>query len=78
MGGSLRMYHSKKKIKFSYFKGGLGEDASFDIEFAREYDCKIFLLDPTPKRYRIITVLSIVEMREKRTAFDGVNTDSTL
>ena len=28
---------------------GLGEDASFDVEFAREYDATVILVDPTPR-----------------------------
>jgi FkbM family methyltransferase len=28
---------------------GLGEDASFDIEFAARYDAKVVLVDPTPR-----------------------------
>ena len=28
---------------------GLGEDASFDIEFASKYNAKIIIVDPTPK-----------------------------
>lgn len=28
---------------------GLGEDASFDIEFANKYDAKVLVVDPTPR-----------------------------
>tara|TARA_B100000678_G_scaffold285553_1_gene288842 strand:+ start:1247 stop:2038 length:792 start_codon:yes stop_codon:yes gene_type:complete len=28
---------------------GLGEDASFDIEFARKYRAKVIIIDPTPR-----------------------------
>jgi len=28
---------------------GLGEDASFDVEFARQYDAKVIIVDPTPR-----------------------------
>ena len=28
---------------------GLGEDASFDIELIQKYNCKIIVIDPTPK-----------------------------
>jgi FkbM family methyltransferase len=28
---------------------GLGEDASFDIEFAKKYDAKVIIIDPTPR-----------------------------
>lgn len=28
---------------------GLGEDASFDVEFARKYDARVVLVDPTPR-----------------------------
>tara|TARA_R100001480_G_scaffold15538_3_gene24425 strand:- start:111 stop:854 length:744 start_codon:yes stop_codon:yes gene_type:complete len=29
--------------------GGVGEDISFDVDFASEYNAKIFLYDPTPR-----------------------------
>ena len=48
--------------------GGLGEDASFDIEFAKKYNCKILLVDPTPKAIlhfnHIIDSLGSVKERE--------------
>ena len=28
---------------------GVGEDISFDIEFMNSYDCKVVLIDPTPR-----------------------------
>ena len=28
---------------------GLGEDASFDVEFASKYDAKVIIVDPTPR-----------------------------
>lgn len=28
---------------------GLGEDASFDVEFAQKYDAKVIVVDPTPR-----------------------------
>lgn len=28
---------------------GLGEDASFDVEFAKKYDAKVIIVDPTPR-----------------------------
>tara|TARA_B000000532_G_scaffold243730_1_gene240646 strand:- start:1801 stop:2601 length:801 start_codon:yes stop_codon:yes gene_type:complete len=36
----------KKSIIIS---AGLGEDASFDIELINNYDCKIIIIDPTPR-----------------------------
>lgn len=39
----------QKSTDLVIVSGGLGEDASFDIEFACEYECRIFLVDPTPK-----------------------------
>ena len=27
--------------------GGLGEDASFDVEFARRYEAQVYIVDPT-------------------------------
>ena len=29
--------------------GGLGEDASFDVEFARRYEARVCIVDPTPR-----------------------------
>ena len=34
---------------------GLGEDASFDVELINKYNCKVIIVDPTP---RAITHLS--------------------
>jgi len=31
---------------------GLGEDASFDIEFAAKFNAKVILVDPTPRSIR--------------------------
>ncbi len=31
---------------------GLGEDASFDIEFASKYNAKVIIIDPTPRAIR--------------------------
>lgn len=31
---------------------GLGEDASFDVEFARRYNAKVVVVDPTPRAIR--------------------------
>ena len=31
---------------------GLGEDASFDVEFAARFDAKVIILDPTPRAIR--------------------------
>lgn len=38
---------------------GLGEDASFDVEFAARYNARVLLVDPTPRavaHYRMIEV----------------------
>ena len=48
-------YGGKTFIHLDELKGspivscGLGEDASFDIEFAREYKSKVIIIDPTPR-----------------------------
>jgi FkbM family methyltransferase len=37
---------------------GLGEDASFDVEFARRYDATVVVVDPTPRAVRHFEELS--------------------
>lgn len=32
--------------------GGVGEDASFDVEFAAKFNAKVILIDPTPRAIR--------------------------
>ena len=40
----------KNTLKGSFIiSAGLGEDASFDIEFASLYDAKVIIVDPTPR-----------------------------
>ena len=40
----------KKNLNNNYIvSAGLGEDASFDIELINRYNCKIILIDPTPR-----------------------------
>lgn len=38
--------------------GGVGEDMSFDIDFASEYDAKVILYDPTPKSIKHFELVS--------------------
>ena len=42
-------FENKKFIWFAILSCGLGEDASFDIEFANKYNAKIIIVDPTPR-----------------------------
>lgn len=48
-------YGCKQLVNLPSLKGGtlisagLGEDASFDIEFASRFDAKVILIDPTPR-----------------------------
>jgi FkbM family methyltransferase len=37
----------KQKEKLVLLSGGVGEDISFDIDFAREFDCLTILIDPS-------------------------------
>ena len=39
---------NKTQIK-NVISCGLGEDATFDIEMLNQFDCKIFVIDPTPR-----------------------------
>ena len=39
---------NKTQIK-NVISCGLGEDATFDIEMLNKFDCKIFVIDPTPR-----------------------------
>ena len=45
-GGYDLLHKSDIKICISC---GLGEDASFDIELLKKYNCKIIIIDPTPR-----------------------------
>ena len=38
--------------------GGVGEDISFDVDFASEYNAKIFLYDPTPRAIKHFETVS--------------------
>lgn len=38
--------------------GGVGEDMSFDIDFASEYDAKVILYDPTPRSIKHFELVS--------------------
>ena len=41
--------HTKNLHNCKIISAGLGEDASFDIEFAKKYDAKVIIVDPTPR-----------------------------
>ena len=43
--------------------GGLGEDASFDVELISKYNCKILVVDPTPGQLNIMMKSSITKER---------------
>lgn len=38
--------------KGSVISGGLGEDASFDVELASRFGCRVVMVDPTPRAVR--------------------------
>lgn len=43
-------YIDEENLKNStIISAGLGEDASFDVEFANKYNAKVIVLDPTPR-----------------------------
>jgi FkbM family methyltransferase len=49
---------------------GLGEDASFDVEFAKKYRAKVVIVDPTP---RAIQYFEQISARIGRTNLRGYN-----
>ena len=55
---------NKTQIK-NVISCGLGEDATFDIEMLNKFDCKIFVIDPTPR--------SIIHYKEIRKRFGKKN-----
>ncbi|WP_257195683.1 MULTISPECIES: FkbM family methyltransferase [unclassified Bradyrhizobium] len=51
---------------------GLGEDASFDCEFAAKYSATVIIVDPTPRAVAHFTAIQAEMGRENRTAYvDG-------
>jgi FkbM family methyltransferase len=52
MGSSYGGWYLKKDKKLynsTIISAGLGEDASFDVEFLNKYNANVLLVDPTPK-----------------------------
>lgn len=47
-GGWSFLNNTNLKDQF-IISAGLGEDASFDIEIISKYDCKVIVVDPTPR-----------------------------
>jgi|1048.fasta_scaffold23724_2 FkbM family methyltransferase len=47
--GGWYLKRDKKLYSSTIISAGLGEDASFDVEFLNKYNAKVFLVDPTPK-----------------------------
>jgi FkbM family methyltransferase len=47
--GGWYLKKDKKLYNSTIISAGLGEDASFDIEFINKYNAKVLLIDPTPK-----------------------------
>lgn len=47
--GGWNFIHSKGLYGATIISAGLGEDGSFDIEFATKYMAKIIIIDPTPR-----------------------------
>jgi len=45
----LTFINKKELYESTMISAGLGEDGSFDIEFARKYNANIIIVDPTPK-----------------------------
>ena len=47
--GGWYLKKDKKLYNSIIISAGLGEDASFDVEFINKYNAKVLLVDPTPK-----------------------------
>jgi FkbM family methyltransferase len=47
--GGWYLKTDKKLYNSTIISAGLGEDASFDVEFLKKYKAKVLLVDPTPK-----------------------------
>ena len=47
--GGWNLLDKKNLINSTILSCGLGEDASFDIEFAKKYNAKVIIIDPTPR-----------------------------
>jgi hypothetical protein len=53
-GGYDLVHRNDIKIVISC---GLGEDASFEIELLKKYNCKIVMIDPTPRAIKHYTLI---------------------
>lgn len=61
--GGWYLKNDKKLYNSTIISAGLGEDASFDVEFLNKYNAKVLLVDPTPKA--IIHFKSILSSKGK-------------
>jgi FkbM family methyltransferase len=61
--GGWYLKKDKKLHNSTIISAGLGEDASFDVEFINKYNAKVLLVDPTPKA--IIHFKSILSSKGK-------------
>jgi len=50
--GGWTFEHSEDLLNSTVISCGLGEDASFDVEFAAEFHAKVIIVDPTPRAIR--------------------------
>lgn len=65
--GGWTFVESENLYGCTIISAGLGEDASFDLEFATKYRAKVLIVDPTPravKHYKAI-VLRLGESRKR-------------
>lgn len=47
--GGWAFVEEKSLYGSTIISAGLGEDASFDVEFAKKFDAKVIIVDPTPR-----------------------------
>ena len=47
--GGWGFYDDKNLYNSTIISAGLGEDASFDVDFLNKYDSKMIIIDPTPR-----------------------------
>ena len=47
--GGWNLLDKKNLTNSTILSCGLGEDASFDVEFAKKYSAKVIIVDPTPR-----------------------------
>ena len=53
------------------FSAGSGEDISFDIELINTFNCKVFLIDPTPRAIEYYNSVSKNFGNKKTTEYEG-------